>query len=77
MGIAAIVFAGIGLLLVKGQEQFGWLKLEGSVVPAYPVALSWPDVAGVLAVVLFIGGLGSALMVRVLVRRMTSASGLI
>ena len=69
--------AGIGLLLVKGQEQFGWLKLEGSVVPAYPVALSWPDVAGVLAVVLFIGGLGSALMVRVLVRRMTSASGLI
>jgi hypothetical protein len=41
-------------------------------VPAYPVALEWLDVAGVLAVVLLIGGLGSALMVRVLVRRMTS-----
>jgi lipoprotein-releasing system permease protein len=64
--------AGIGLLLVKGQERYGWLKLEGSVVPAYPVALEWLDVAGVLAVVLLIGGLGSALMVRVLVRRMTS-----
>ncbi|MDA8978985.1 hypothetical protein N9F63_00335, partial [bacterium] len=64
--------AGIGLLLVKGQERYGWLKLEGSVVPAYPVALEWLDVASVLAVVLLIGGLGSALMVRVLVRRMTS-----
>jgi len=60
-----------GILLVLGQTHFGWLALEGSVVPHYPVRLALGDVAGVFAVVMCVGGLGSALMVRVLVRRLT------
>ena len=61
----------VGMALVLGQAHFGWLALEGSVVPHYPVRLAWGDVAGVFAVVMCIGGLGSAVMVRVLVRRLT------
>ena len=54
-----------------GQAAFGWLQLQGSVVPAYPVRLDALDVLGTLAVVVFVGGLGSA-MVRHLIRRQTS-----
>jgi hypothetical protein len=42
------------------------------VVPAYPVRLACNDVLGTLAVVVFVGGLGSAFMVRLLLRRLHS-----
>ena len=60
----------LGVALVLGQAQFGWVKLEGSIVPAYPVRLALGDVVGTVAVVIFVGGVGSALMVRRLIRRM-------
>lgn len=73
-GLAINVLGGVtgvllGAFLVWGQAQFGWLKLEASVVPAYPVRLSVADVAGTLSVVVFVGGLGSSAMVRHLIRR--------
>lgn len=61
----------LGTLLVLGQARFGWVKLEGSIVPAYPVRLALGDVLGTALVVTVVGGLGSALMVRLLIRRMT------
>lgn len=73
-GMAINVLGGLsgallGALLVMGQTEFGWLTLEGSVVPAYPVRLSAWDVMGTLAVVVLVGGIGSSAMVRHLIRR--------
>ena len=62
----------IGTLLVSGQARFGWLKLEGSVVPSYPVRLDTLDVLGTLGIVVVIGGIGSSAMVRHLIRRQTN-----
>lgn len=72
-GLAINVAGGLvgillGSLLVAGQAQFGWLELQGSVVPAYPVRLAWTDVLGTLTVVVVVGGLGSSAMVRHLIR---------
>lgn len=60
----------LGLLLVGLQDRYGLVRLEGAMVPAYPVALRAGDVIGVLLVVLGIGGTFSAGMVAYLVRRM-------
>jgi ABC-type lipoprotein release transport system permease subunit len=73
-GLAINVVGGLvgvvaGALIVLGQAQYGWLTLQGSVVPSYPVRLAAPDVAGTLLVVVVIGGLGSAGMVRHLIKR--------
>ena len=70
--VGGLVGVGLGSLLVMGQAAFGWLQLQGSVVPAYPVRLDALDVLGTLAVVVFVGGLGSSAMVRHLIRRQTS-----
>lgn len=59
-----------GVLLVLGQQTFGWVQLQGSVIPAYPVQLEWTDIVGTLAIVILIGGIGSGWMVRRLVRRL-------
>jgi len=67
--IGGLVGMGIGVGLVWGQQTFGWVKLQGSVIPFYPVELAWGDVLGTLAVVVFIGGIGSGWMVRNLVHR--------
>ena len=67
--IGGAIGAVIGIALVIGQDSYGWLTLEGSVVPSYPVKLALIDVVGTLAIVIGIGGLGSAAMVRFLIRR--------
>ena len=73
-GLAINIFGGVigavlGIGMVWAQTQWGFITLEGSVVPAYPVLLKGADVVGVLAVVIGIGGLGSAAMVRFLIRK--------
>ena len=70
--VGGVVGASIGALLVLGQAKFGWLKLQASVVPSYPVRLDLADVAGTLGVVILVGGLGSSAMVRHLIRRQTT-----
>ena len=60
----------LGILLVFLQDRYGLVRLEGAMVPAYPVELHGTDVLGVLLVVLGIGGTFSAAMVAYLVRRM-------
>ena len=70
--VGGVVGIALGSLLVMGQATYGWLQLQGSVVPAYPVRLDLLDVTGTLAVVVVIGGLGSSAMVRHLIRRQTS-----
>ena len=71
--IGGLAGAGVGMGLVWGQHQFGWVKLQGSVIPAYPVELVATDVLGTLGVVVLIGGIGSGWMVRNLVRRFAAA----
>ena len=73
-GLAINIFGGVigavlGIGLVWAQTQWGFITLEGSVVPAYPVLLKYGDVVGTLSVVIGIGGLGSAAMVRFLIRK--------
>ncbi|PCJ80757.1 MAG: hypothetical protein COA49_07980 [Bacteroidetes bacterium] len=68
--IGGVIGAILGIAIVVGQDSYGWLTLEGSVVPSYPVKLALIDVVGTLAVVIGIGGLGSAAMVRFLIRRL-------
>ena len=65
-GLAGVL---LGSLIVLGQAHYGWLKLQGSVVPSYPVRLDAMDVLGTLVVVVVVGGLGSSAMVRQLIRR--------
>jgi ABC-type antimicrobial peptide transport system permease subunit len=67
--VGGVVGAVVGTLLVLGQQTFGWVKLQGSVIPSYPVALEMFDVVGTLTVVVIIGGIGSGWMVRNLVHR--------
>jgi lipoprotein-releasing system permease protein len=67
--IGGTIGTGLGILLVIGQKQFGWVKLHGSVIPSYPVVLESFDVIGTLTVVILIGGIGSGWMVRNLVHR--------
>ena len=73
-GLAINIFGGIvgtilGVVLVLAQMKWGFVTLEGSVVPSYPVLLKPIDIVWILGVVVGIGGLGSAAMVRYLIRK--------
>jgi lipoprotein-releasing system permease protein len=68
--VGAAAGIGIGVALVILQDRYGLVRLEGAMVPAYPVILRFWDVAGVVLVVLGIGGTFSAAMVAYLVRRL-------
>ena len=73
-GLAINIFGGIvgtilGVALVLAQMKWGFVTLEGSVVPSYPVLLKPIDIVWILGVVVGIGGLGSAAMVRYLIRK--------
>jgi lipoprotein-releasing system permease protein len=67
--IGGVIGTITGILLVLGQQHYGWVKLHGSVIPSYPVALETMDVLGTLTIVVIIGGIGSGWMVRNLVHR--------
>ena len=73
--VGAAAGIGLGVLLVVLQDRFGLVRLEGAMVPAYPVVLRFWDVVGVALVVLGIGGTFSAAMVAYLVRRMAPDAG--
>jgi len=73
LGAAAGIAIGVALVLL--QDRFGLVRLEGAMVPAYPVALHAGDVLGVAFVVLGVGGTFSAAMVAYLVRRMVPDAG--
>ena len=73
LGAAAGI--GIGMALVVLQDRYGLVRLEGAMVPAYPVSLQALDVLGVAIVVLGVGGTFSAAMVAYLVRRMAPDAG--
>ena len=73
--VGAVAGIGIGVALVLLQDQYGFVRLEGAMVPAYPVVLRFWDVAGVALVVLGIGGTFSAAMVAYLVRRLAPVAG--
>ena len=68
--VGAAAGLAVGLMLVWMQDRYGLVRLEGAMVPAYPVALRFGDVLGVVLVVLGVGGTFSAAMVAYLVRRM-------
>lgn len=67
--IGGIVGVVLGGLVVWSQIQFGWIPLEGSVVSSYPMKFKLTDLIGTLVVVIGVGGLGSAAMVRYLIRK--------
>jgi lipoprotein-releasing system permease protein len=68
--VGAAAGLAIGLTLVWLQDRYGLVRLQGAMVPAYPVSLRTGDVLGVLGLVLGLGGTFSAAMVAYLVRRM-------
>ncbi len=73
--VGAVTGIGIGVALVLLQDRYGLVRLEGAMVPAYPVSLHAADVLGVAIVVLGVGGTFSAAMVAYLVRRMVPDAG--
>lgn len=52
-GIIGLV---IGTLICMGQQQFGWVKLEGSfIIDAYPVSIHLVDFALIICTILVVG----------------------
>lgn len=52
----------LGLLLCLGQQQFGWLKLQGSfIIEAYPVTIMWSDVLVIICTIVAVGLLAAFL----------------
>lgn len=48
-----------GLAICFGQQYFGWIKLNGFVIDAYPVAIHWKDIVLVFFTVIIVGGLAA------------------
>lgn len=67
IGMLIGLVIGLGLCII--QQEFGLIKLYGSIVPAYPIEIRLTDVLGVLATVIVVGSLFSTLMVRYLIKR--------
>ncbi len=62
-----------GLLLSFGQQQFKWVKLQGMLVDAYPIAVKFTDLLAISGVVLLIGlvaaGIPSTVIISKKMRR--------
>jgi ABC-type lipoprotein release transport system permease subunit len=59
----------LGLLLCVAQQQFGLLKLQGSVVEHYPVVVQPLDLLIIAATVMAIGALAIGVPLRALQKR--------
>lgn len=52
----------LGLLLCFGQQQFGWLKLQGSfIIEAYPITILWSDILIIICTIVTVGLLAAFL----------------
>jgi len=58
-----------GLILCLAQKHFGLVKLQGSIVPYYPVEVQFSDALIIFSSIMFIGIISSTLLVRYLIRR--------
>lgn len=69
-----IVFVGsaigtaVSVLVVLLQQHIGFIPLEGGLVPYYPVALHWGDVAVTLLAAAIVGFLASCIPVLAMIR---------
>jgi len=59
----------LGLLLCWAQTQFGLIRLEGSIIPYYPVEVRWPDLVVVGGSVVVLAVVSNWFLVRFLVNR--------
>lgn len=59
----------LGVLLSLGQQYFGFIRMSGTIVDAYPVQVLWPDLIGVFVAVGIIGFISTWVPVRILSRR--------
>jgi lipoprotein-releasing system permease protein len=67
--VGAAIGTIIGLSVCLLQQKFGFIKLEGSIVPSYPIEVRLLDIVAILTTVLTIGVLFSTSMVRYLIKR--------
>lgn len=69
--VGALFGVGLGLAFVILQQNFGLIRLEGGLVPYYPVEIALPDLLAVFALVLTCGILSSILPVQFFTRKYT------
>ncbi|MBK9538206.1 MAG: FtsX-like permease family protein [Flavobacteriales bacterium] len=74
VGVGALIGLALGLGLCWLQQRFGLLALSGSVVESYPVKVLAGDIVLVLAAVLVIGVVATAVPLRALSRRFLHAA---
>ncbi|MBU0765744.1 MAG: FtsX-like permease family protein [Bacteroidetes bacterium] len=68
----AVIGLALGFLLAFSQQQFGWVKLQGSgsfIIDAYPVEMHFTDFVLILATVLIIGFLAAWYPIRYITRK--------
>lgn len=59
--VGGAIGIGLGALLCLGQQQFGWIKLQGQfIIPSYPIAFEASDFVVVLLTVAALGALAAA-----------------
>jgi len=64
----------LGVLLSLAQQYFGFIRMSGTIVDAYPVKVIWPDLIIVFLAVSAIGFFSTWVPVRILSRRFLEAS---
>lgn len=58
-GTGGIIGIIVGLLLCFGQQQFGWIKMYGFIVDAYPVDIVFTDVILIIITIMAVGVLAA------------------
>jgi len=69
--VGALFGVALGLAFVVLQQNFGLIRLEGGLVPYYPVEIALSDLLAVFALVLTCGVLSSILPVQFFTRKYT------
>lgn len=67
--VGVIIGLGIGYLVCLLQQELKLFKMEGAIVPYYPVEMEWGDFGLILCTLLFIGVVATYFPVRYLVKR--------